>query len=299
MLNFKTPELEDDGWVRECFSHAHSMNCEYSFGSVYLWRAAYATKIAHYKDFFICRWGKTDISYSLPIGTGDFKDAVEQIVNDARSLGIKPRIYGITESYKVLLEKYFPDKFLYFYDDGCNDYIYSVSELAELHGKKYHGKRNHIANFIRNNPDWKYEEISQKNISECIDFHSEWIMSRDDNDPDYSLEFEAVLSGFENYEKLGFKGGAIRANGKIIAYNYGEKINDLCFVSHFEKAPSGEHGAYAIINQEFAKRLLADGYEYVNREEDLGLEGLRKAKQSYHPVIWLKKESAVYEGEND
>ncbi len=296
MLNFKTPELSDRSRVIECFAQAHSMNCEYSFGSVYLWRTAYATKIVFYKDFFICRWGKTDISYSLPIGKGDFKDAVEMIIGDAGELGIKPKLYGVTESYRELLEKYFPGKFSYIYDDGCNDYIYNVIDLAELKGKKYHGKRNHIANFERNNTDWSYEELSESNIPECIDCHSEWIKSRDDDDPDYSLEFEAVLTGFENYGKLGFKGGAIRVHGKIIAYTYGEKINDTCFVSHFEKAPSGEHGAYAIINREFAKRLLLDGYEYVNREEDLGLEGLRKAKQSYHPAIWLKKETAVYEG---
>ena len=113
---------------------------------------------------------------------------------------------------------------------------------------------------------------------------------------DYSLEFESVLTGFENYKELGFKGGFIRVGGKPIAYTFGERLNDQCFVTHFEKAPADVQGAYAIINQEFAKRLLSDGYIYVNREEDLGIEGLRKAKQSYKPVIWLRKESAVYHG---
>ena len=298
MLEFKTPEINDKKWVDECFAYAHSMNCEYTFGSIYVWHTAYRTQIAHYKDFFICRWGKAeDYSYSLPIGKGDFKDAVFQIIEDAKANGITPRIYGVTESYKSMLFEAFPNEFKLEYDDGSNDYIYSASDLAELRGKKYHGKRNHIANFKRNNPDWTYEEITESNIADCIELHTNWIYDKDDNDSDYSLEFESVLTGFENYKELGFKGGIIRVNSKAIAYTYGEPQSNNCFVSHFEKAPSDVQGAYAIINQEFAKRLLDDGFEFINREEDLGIEGLRKAKQSYHPCLWLKKESAVYIGE--
>ena len=299
MLEFKTPDIQDKAWIDECFSHAHSMNCEYTFGCSYLWHAAYKTVVAHYKDYFICRWGSEEISYSLPIGHGDFRDAVMQILEDAKANGKTPRIYGVTESYKEQLETYFPGQFRYDYDEGCNDYIYNLTDLAELHGKKYHGKRNHIANFKRNNPDWSYEEITEDNIADCIELHTNWIFDKDDNDPDYSLEFEAVLTGFENYKELGFKGGLIRVDAKAIAYTYGEPVNDKCFVSHFEKAPAEIQGAYAIINQEFAKHLLEEGYELVNREEDMGLEGLRKAKQSYHPAIWLKKELAVYVGNDD
>lgn len=299
MLNFKTPELKDKDWVTECFSFAHSMNCEYTFGNIFLWRASYKSLIAHYNDFIICRWGTNgSYMYSLPIGTGDFKEAVIAILHDAHALGIQPRIYGVTESYKAVLESDFPGKFSFEYDDGNNDYIYKTADLANLSGKKYHSKRNHISNFIKNHPDWRYENISSDNISECIELHSNWIETREntDSEADYSLEFEAVLSGFENYDALGFKGGLIRVGGKPIAYTYGESLNRHCFVTHFEKAPADIQGAYAIINREFAKRLEADGFVYVNREEDLGIPGLRKAKQSYKPKIWLIKETAVYNG---
>lgn len=296
MLEFKTPEIGDYKWAHDCLKSAHSMNCEYTFGSVYLWHTAYRTEIAHYKDFFICRWGKEgDYSYSLPIGTGNFKEAVLEIIADAKNNGMIPNIYGVTESYKEILDKEFPDLITYKYDDGNNDYIYNAENLATLSGKKYHSKRNHITNFKKNNPDWCFEEINADNINECINLHTNWIEERDDNDSDYSLEFESVLTGFENYDTLGFYGGIIRVGGKAIAYTYGEKLNDECFVSHFEKAPADVQGAYAIINQEFAKRLLGKGFKYINREEDLGLEGLRKAKQSYHPAIWLKKEVAVFD----
>ena len=166
--------------------------------------------------------------------------------------------------------------------------------MAYLKGKKYHGKRNHITNFKKNNPNWSFEVLNRDNIQECIALHTEWIKNHED-DADYSFEFEAVLTAFENYEELGFLGGLIRVDGKVIAYTMGERHSDRLFVTHFEKAPAEIQGAYPIINQEFTKNCLME-YEYVNREEDLGIEGLRKAKQSYYPEIRLEKCVATYNG---
>lgn len=298
MLNFSKPEIKDKAWVDECLKHANSYNCEYSFGNVFIWATAYSTQICHYKDFFICKWGRNnDISYSLPLGEGDFTDAINQIIDDAKQSGVTPRIYGITEGYLSMLQEAFFGKFTYSYDDGYNDYIYSTEKMAALTGKKYHGKRNHITNFKKNNPDWCFEPLNRKNIEECIALHSKWIENKSDNpedDEDYSLEFEAVLNAFENYDALDLIGGLIRVDGDVIAYTLGEaQMNGKCFVTHFEKAPAEIQGAYPIINQEFTKNCLMN-YEYVNREEDLGIDGLRRAKQSYYPEIWLKKCVAVY-----
>jgi len=293
MLEFKKPEIQDKQWVDKCLAHSGSMNCEYTFGNMYIWSTAYLTTICRYKDFLLCRWGRGEnIQYSVPIGTGDFKDAVNRIIEDAQNLGVKLRIYGITEKYKALLDAYFPGQFTYLYDDGYNDYIYSVEKMAHLTGKKYHGKRNHITNFKKNNPDWSFVIIDNNNIDDCIELHSQWILDRED-DSDYSFEFEAVLTAFENYDKLDFTGGLLRIGGKAIAYTLGERQSDKLFVTHFEKAPADIQGAYPTINQEFTKNCLMS-YEYVNREEDLGIEGLRKAKQSYHPEIFLTKCIAIY-----
>lgn len=295
MLDFTIPTIDDKQWVDECLNNEKSMNCEYTFGNVYVWSTSYSTQICKYKDFFICRWGKNgDYSYSLPIGKGDFKDACIQLFNDAKENGIKPRIYGVTEKYKDKLIELFGDVFSFKHDDGMNDYIYSVEKMASLSGKKYHGKRNHITNFKKNNPDWSFERISKDNIDDCIALHSRWIKNHED-DEDYSYEFEAVLKAFEHFDELKFIGGIIRVNGEAIAYTMGEKQSDELFVTHFEKAPAEIQGAYPIINQEFTKNCLMD-FKYVNREEDLGLEGLRKAKQSYNPEIFLDKCVAIYEG---
>lgn len=293
MLEFKKPVIEDKKWVDACFKNVKSFNCEYTFGNLFVWSTAYSTTICRYKDFLMCRWGKgKELKYSLPIGSGDFKDAVNQILNDAKQNEVNPSIYGVTENYKKLLDEYFPGEFTYAYDDGYNDYIYSVEKMASLRGKKYHSKRNHITNFKKNNPDWSFETINKNNINECIALHTEWIKNHED-DSDFSFEFEAVLTAFEYYDQLDFVGGLIRVDGKVIAYTLGERHSDVLFVSHFEKAPAEVQGAYPIINQEFTKNCLMD-YEFVNREEDLGIEGLRKAKQSYNPEIFLEKCVARY-----
>lgn len=293
MLEFKKPEISDKEWVNKCLAHANSMNCEYTFGNLFIWATAYETEICRYKDFLICKWGK-ETNYSVPLGEGDFTDAVQQIIDYAESQGEKPVIYGVTEGYLGLLQEAFTGKFTYEFDDGLNDYIYLTEKMASLSGKKYHGKRNHITNFKKNNPDWSFEKITKDNIGECISLHSKWIEDKNSDDEDYSFEFEAVLKAFEYFDELDLTGGLIRVGGEVIAFTLGEpQMNGKCFVSHFEKAPADVVGAYAVINQEFTKNCLMQ-YEYVNREEDLGIEGLRKAKQSYHPEIWLKKCVAVY-----
>ncbi len=298
MLDFKKPQISDKEWVDKCLVHANSMNCEYTFGNIIVWSTAYSTEICKYNDFFICRWGRgKNISYSLPLGEGDFTDAVNAIIEDAESLGVTPTIYGITSNYLTMMQEAFTGKFDYKFDDAYNDYIYSTEKMASLKGKKYHGKRNHITNFKKNNPDWAFEKIDDSNINECIELHTKWIENKkadSEDEEDFSLEFEAVLTAFENYKELGFIGGLIRVDGRVIAYTMGEgQMNGKCFVSHFEKAPAEVQGAYAIINQEFTQNCLMN-YEYVNREEDLGIEGLRKAKQSYYPEIQLKKCVAIY-----
>lgn len=296
MLSFKKPEISDKLWVNACLKHANSMNCEYTFGNLFIWSEAYKTEICKYKDFLIVRWHDGEsLTYSVPLGEGDFTDAVEKIVDDARANNTTPKIYGVTEGYLGMLQEAFFAKFEYNFDDAFNDYIYSVEKMATLSGKKYHSKRNHITFFKKANPDWQFEPLTKNNIDECIALHAKWIENKDSDNEDYSFEFEAVLRAFEYFNELDFVGGLIRVNGEAVAFTMGEgQVGSSCFVTHFEKAPAEMRGAYPIICQEFTKNCLLGKYDYVNREEDLGIEGLRKAKQSYYPEIFLKKGVAVY-----
>ena len=296
MLEFKKPEISDKPWIDSCLVHANSMNCEYTFGNTFVWSDTYNNEVCHYKDFFICRWdynGKK--AYSLPLGEGDFTDAVNQIIADAKKHDDIPRIFGVTGSYIQMLQEAFTGKFSYKSSVDFSDYIYLTEKMASLSGKKYHSKRNHVTNFKKNNPDWTFEKLDSGNICECIALHKKWLSEKDDSDnEEYQDELNAVIKAFENYDELGFIGGLIRVNGVVVAYTMGEpQMSGKCFVSHFEKANAELQDAFAIINQEFTKNCLMD-YEYVNREEDLGIEGLRKAKQSYHPEILLEKCMVYY-----
>lgn len=293
MLKFKIPELSDKPWIDECLTYAKGMNCEYTFGNLYIWNTTHATKVCKYKDFFICRWNKDgEYLYSVPIGTGDFADAIHTMMEDAKSLDTPFKIYGVTDYYKQLLEESFPNQFSYEYNEDFNDYIYDIEKMTTLAGRKYHGKRNHITNFKKNNPDWKFEEITKENLTECIKVHNQWIYEHTGGE-DTNQELDAALLAFQDFEELGLVGGLIRVDGEVIAYTLGEAMNKDVFVTHFEKASHYTHGIYPLINQEFTIHCL-QGYKYVNREEDLGLPGLRKSKRSYYPEIFLEKGIASY-----
>ena len=178
-------------------------------------------------------------------------------------------------------------------DRDSSDYIYLQEKLSSLSGKKLHAKRNHIHRFEEEYPDWTYESITEENEEECARMAMEWCMQNcmtEEERIEYDKidESRLVVYAIRHREQLGFVGGAIRAAGKIIAITLGEPLTKDTFVVHFEKAYADIQGAYPIINREFVKHEMAE-YQYVNREEDMGEEGLRKAKLSYRPEILLEK----------
>ncbi|MDR2585019.1 MAG: phosphatidylglycerol lysyltransferase domain-containing protein, partial [Prevotellaceae bacterium] len=168
------------------------------------------------------------------------------------------------------------------------DYIYKVDDLSTLQGKRYQSKRNHIARFTEL-PDWRYEPIGGANITECIEMNSAWchLMGCTEN-KSLHMETCAAEMGLQNFDALGLDGALLRLSGKVVAYTLGEPINSDTFIVHVEKAFPDIRGAYPTINREFM-RNLGTGFVYVNREDDVGDEGLRRAKESYHPVFMEEK----------
>ena len=196
------------------------------------------------------------------------------------------------EKDKAVLEELYPERFTFTEDRDSFDYIYSREDLVLLSGKKYHSKRNHIAFFEKQ--EYQYEELNDKNLSECLSMNAVWIEKNSDKFYDgIDKEQWALTRAFEHYDELGYKGALLRRDGQVVAFTLGEEMNDNMFCTHFEKAFSDIRGAYPTINREFAKRTLT-GYKYINREEDTGDEGLRKAKLSYKPVKLLVKYKAIY-----
>ncbi|MEI6578199.1 MAG: phosphatidylglycerol lysyltransferase domain-containing protein [Eubacteriales bacterium] len=296
MLNFYYPKLNDKLWVKELLSNSQYMGCEYSFGNMFIWSPIYNTKITRYKDFLITKSeGKTP-SYCCPAGKGDVKSTFLELFKDAERCGHPFRMFGLSKECVVTLDEMFPNKFVFEpYRDGF-DYIYLTEDLINLAGQKYHGKRNHIAAFKKSN-SWSFEMINDQNIKECIKMNSEWESdNREKNPKEIDEELKAINLAFENYFDLDFIGALIRVEGKPVAFTLGEKLNDNTFCTHVEKAYADIRGAYPMINREFAANALS-GYKYVNREEDTGSEGLRKAKLSYGPAILLEKYTVVCRGE--
>ena len=296
MLDFHPITLADKPKADRILMSTSNLGCEYCFGTLFVWRNIYKTQIAFHGGMLVAKYLVDDtVCYGCPVGEGDFKEMLELIVADARAEGNKTVIAGCSAEEKQKTEQLFPGRFTFSADDSRFDYIYRADALANLSGKKYHGKRNHISAFIRNNPDWCFEEITEQNIGQCAAMNERWLMLNEYKDEvAISAEHNALNEAIANYSALGFWGGLIRAGGEVVAFSFGEKLNDKVFCTHFEKAYSSVQGAYPIINREMALRLQ-QSYELINREEDTGMEGLRKAKKSYYPEIWLEKFSAECE----
>jgi hypothetical protein len=165
-----------------------------------------------------------------------------------------------------------------------------------LTGKKLHGQRNHINKFKILYPDYKTELITEKSFKECMEMNLEWCKANGLNTNTVcsgnNYELCAVNQAFANYEALGCIGILIRINDKVIAFTLGTARNSEVFDTHFEKALYEYDGAFKVINQEFAKVLGEHNFKYINREEDLGDEGLRRSKLSYNPAFMVKKYNA-------
>ena len=219
------------------------------------------------------------------------KKAVEFILDDAKNDGRDFEIFGISPSSAEFISKSFPDVFDISLKRDTFDYIYNSEDLINLSGKKYQPKRNHIAFFIRNT-NWSYERITKENIPECLEMSKIWLEGAlEEYREDLEAELKIIERVFDNYDDLGYVGGLLRADGRVIAYTMGEPASKDVFCVHIEKAFSDIRGAYPMINQQFVINELSK-YKYINREDDTGAENLRKAKLSYYPAILAEKYEA-------
>ena len=172
------------------------------------------------------------------------------------------------------------------------DYVYRVPDLANLAGAKYHKKRNLVKQCLEKY-QCRYEEITGENISECREMQDQWCAVREcDRDPGLCHEYDAIRDTFTYFELFNLVGGAIRVNGVIEAYAIGEELAPNTAVWHFEKAMPEIQGLSQLINQWFSVHALRD-FEFVNREQDLGIPGLRQAKASYYPHHMVDKFAAI------
>lgn len=288
--DFKNIEIEDKPIFDEYIRKKPHENSEFNFTNFFIWRYHYKLTFTVYEDH-LCLIGQYRNKFPIifpPLGSQEegFDRALMMMVEYFQKNGFPVIIKAITEPIKEIMDKALPGVFRYEDDRDMYDYVYLSEDLINLKGRKYQKKRNHINKF-KKRYEWNYETITDDNVEECLIAAMEWAAARPDA-PGIMEERVAIVEALRNMETLGIKGGALRIHGKIQAFSLGEELNPDMAVIHIEKANTDYHGSYAMINQQFAEHCWSE-YTYINREEDMGLPGLRKAKESYYPHKMIVK----------
>lgn len=268
--------------------------CEYSFANLSLWGLQKVAFLHGCVAFFSHYYGRS--VYPYPIGNGDRRAVIEEILKDAEERGIPCRIAGMTDRDREELEAWFPGKFLVKATRDGSDYVYAIDDLADLKGRKYQKKRNHANRFRSEHPDYTVLPLTSCNMPMAQHMINDWYTTRIKEDPegDYMLENIALAKACSCYDSLGMDGILLMDGNWVLAVTMGSKMANDTFDIHFEKAREDVDGAYTVVNQEFARYLRMKYPEaaYLDREDDMGLEGLRKAKLSYHPHHMIDKHRA-------
>lgn len=301
MLTFRAVTMDDKAWIEPLLALEPTQACEYHFSTIYLWGEPFQKKIARCADRLVMRlFEGADVCYLYPAGGGALTPVLEEMEADAKANGAPLRMICVPREFRERLEEALPGRFRFEEDRKAWDYIYAVDKLADLKGKKLHAKRNHINRFNDNWPDWMFEPLTPANIPECLAMDEEWFARRQDEleqeeKRQLGYENDAVRNALEQFDALGLEGGLIRAEGKVLAFAIGDRLSEDCYDVHFEKAFDDIQGAYSTINREFARYVRGRHPEikWINREDDVGLEGLRKAKLSYYPDTLIEKFVAV------
>ena len=290
MIAFQSVTLKDRALLHPFLLKSVYRNCDFSFANIYCWIHRYNTTYAIRDGFLFLRfYSGNEVGYMFPLGDGNIKDAIDVIFHDAAESGEKSFLYMSQEMFKIL-DGFYPQQFKFHKNRDWFEYIYTAESLISLSGKKLQPKRNHINKFKRSYPAYEYLPITQEITGDCLDLYECWCKESGGCMGDDSLAAERLYTqkAFLNFDELGLMGGAIRVDGKIIAYSFGQPLSVDTFGVHAEKSLYEIEGGFSIINQQFAEHVCAK-FVYINREEDMGLESLRQSKLSYHPAFLLEK----------
>ena len=263
---------------------------ELTFTNLFIWRHNYRFEVAFHQGFLTLLAHPPDQApfFFPPVGEGDLGSWAADCFAYLRERHYPPRMGRVPASQAENIAS-FPGhrKTL---DRDNSDYVYLTDNLIRLSGNRYHTYKNHRNRFMKQHA-WDYQPLTPNLIGECLNLQEEWCRLRQCfESPSLLSEEQAIIEAFTHLDRLMFKGGVIRVNNKVEAFTLGELLNPKTVVIHFEKANPDLSGLYQVIQQQFLEREWK-GIPLVNREQDLGLEGLRKAKQSYHPEFLVEKYS--------
>lgn len=297
-MNFKPLELSDFSDLQSFFNNIPFQACDFTFANLYIWKDLFPVEFSVYNNMLIFRGfyeDKTPV-YLYPFGEDSseaaLKGTIMALFEDAHAFGSPLVLRGFSEKEAPLFEKLFPGQFAISSPPDQWDYLYLREDLLLLSGSRYHSKRNHIARFKKSCPDFFFAPVTAENIADCRQVSEKWYAHREKEDiPNASLDRPVVERALSHFQELPFTGGILYDGKEPVAFTIGEPINSNTYAVHIEKAFSWIPGTYPMINQCYVTAFM-DGYTYVNREEDDGIEGLRKAKRSYHPCGMVEKQTA-------
>ena len=274
MIAFRDITIQDKDTITAYTMNSCRRNCDLSFSNLCSWRFLYHTKFAIINNFLVFKfWAGDELAYMMPVGEGNLEEVLNELIEDARQEGEPFCMLGVCSCMREDLEAFMPGQFGFTVDRDYADYIYLRSDLATLKGKKFQSKRNHINKFRNTYPDYKYSPITKDRIQECLELEAKWCKANDcDQQEGTGNERRALIYALNHFEELGLTGGILHVNGQIVAFTFGMPINKETFGVHVEKADTSIDGAYAMINYEFANHI-PEQYIYINKEEDLGIEG--------------------------
>lgn len=291
MIDFKPITLDTKKQYMPYLFDGKEKGCGYSFTNLYLWGRQCAA-VSHGHLAIFSHFNQRSV-YPYPAGTGDKRLILDAIISDAKERGISCRITGLTPEDRQTLQELYPERFCFHCDRNNFDYVYAIDDLADLPGKNYQKKRNHCNRFQKDYPNYTLEPLSEKNLSAVQQMAKNWYEDRLNENPDgdYLMEQVALSKAFRHRHELELEGLVLLADNEILAFTLGSRLSSDTFDIHFEKAKGNINGAYAVINQEFARyiREAHPDIRFLNREEDMGIEGLRIAKQRYFPHHMVEK----------
>lgn len=296
MLTFHPLGIEDKSWIDERVLASGTRSADYSFGNMFMWDGRYRQLVCDFGGRLVALVHAHGAPiYPFPVGSGELEPVIMEMRGYAGENGFSFVIRGVEEYGREQLERLFPGKFAFTEDRELDDYIYSAEKLDTLSGKKLHAKRNYVNRFCAGR-EWRFRALEREDFPECLKLLRLWRSEGKEHDDYASGEHAAIVRAFEYYNELELVGGALFDEGALIAFTVGERISADTADVHFEKADAEIDGAYAMINREFVRLLRSrwPDIEYINREEDMGLENLRRSKLSYHPEYLLRKFTAVW-----
>ncbi|MFB3884662.1 MAG: DUF2156 domain-containing protein [Thermodesulfobacteriota bacterium] len=284
--------LEDKPLFDNLFNLFPPVISEFTFSNLFIWRYAYELRLSRFRNLLCLLSDRGENSFFFPpIGAGDMIECYRNLLQYLKERGAHPKISRVPETGVSWID-WRREGFVVELDRAHSDYVYRMEDLIKLEGRKYHRKRNHIKQF-KEKYSYEYIPLSSERISECLRLEAEWCDLRHcEAVPGLANESVAIKEALTHFNELKLKGGAILVKGNLEAFTLGEPLNQDTVVIHIEKANSAYEGLYPLINQAFLANHWSE-YTYVNREQDLGEEGLRKAKESYFPHHMVNKYNVI------